>query len=85
MLNKEVSALNRIFIKNITAENPCGYESCGFLDGKIPLKTGNQNGLHPPVKKRSAKLRRMCDAILVGVNTVINDNPFDCRIDKSKN
>jgi diaminohydroxyphosphoribosylaminopyrimidine deaminase/5-amino-6-(5-phosphoribosylamino)uracil reductase len=56
------------------------------LDGKMALKNGESKWITSgPARKEAQKLRRMCDAILVGVNTVINDNPFlDCRIDKSK-
>ncbi|HNZ29662.1 MAG TPA: bifunctional diaminohydroxyphosphoribosylaminopyrimidine deaminase/5-amino-6-(5-phosphoribosylamino)uracil reductase RibD [Candidatus Goldiibacteriota bacterium] len=87
VLNKEAYALNRIFIKNITTEKPFVIMKAAVsLDGKMALKNGESKWItSAPARKEAQKLRQMCDAILVGINTVINDNPFlDCRIDKSK-
>jgi len=87
VLRDEALALNRIFIKNITLEKPyVVMKAAVSMDGKMALKNGVSKWItSAPARQEAQKLRRMCDGILVGINTVINDNPFlDCRIDKSK-
>lgn len=87
VLHFEACRLNRIFIKNITLEKPyVVMKAAVSTDGKMALKNGESKWItSAPARQEAQKLRLMCDAILVGINTVINDNPFlDCRIDKRK-
>lgn len=87
VLKQEAEELNRVFIKNMTRKLPYVIIKAGLsLDGKIALKnkkskwiTSKKSRLH------SQFLRKFCDAILVGINTILIDNPhLDCRIDKEK-
>ena len=45
------------------------------LDGKIATKTGSSNISGEKDLKRVHELRREVDGIMVGINTVIADNP----------
>jgi diaminohydroxyphosphoribosylaminopyrimidine deaminase/5-amino-6-(5-phosphoribosylamino)uracil reductase len=87
VLKKEAEFLNRIFIKNVTQKKPYIFLKAGIsVDGKIALKNGQSKWItSEKSRKHSQILRKMADAILVGINTVLVDNPFlDCRIDKEK-
>jgi diaminohydroxyphosphoribosylaminopyrimidine deaminase/5-amino-6-(5-phosphoribosylamino)uracil reductase len=79
--------LNRIFLKNKTVHMPYVVAKAAVsTDGKMALKNGVSKWItSAQTRDRSQQLRRMCDAILVGINTVIMDDPFlDCRIDAKK-
>ena len=45
------------------------------LDGKIATETGSSNISGPKDLKRVHELRRECDAIMVGIGTVLADDP----------
>jgi diaminohydroxyphosphoribosylaminopyrimidine deaminase/5-amino-6-(5-phosphoribosylamino)uracil reductase len=55
-------------------------------DGKIALKNNKSKWItSKESREHSHFLRKFCDAILVGINTILIDNPhLDCRIDKQK-
>ena len=57
------------------------------LDGKIAVSTGNSKWITgEKARKLGHKLRAWCDAILIGKNTVLKDNPeLTCRFVKGKN
>lgn len=87
VLKKEAAYLNRIFIKNQLDRAPYIMMKAGMsLDGKIALKNGVSKWITCDESLKHAQgLRRQCDAILAGINTVLVDNPYlDCRIDKTK-
>lgn len=56
------------------------------LDGKIAISTGESKWITgEKARKYAHKLRHICDAILVGKNTIIKDNPeLTCRLVKEK-
>ncbi len=69
--------LNRFFFHYITTQQP--YIIAKFaasLDGKIATYTGHSQWITGEAARlESHKLRHACDAILVGANTVIHDDP----------
>jgi len=78
VLEKESEALNRIFKTYITQKRPyVTVKVAQSLDGKIATFTGHSRWI---TNKRSRifthRLRGKVDAVLVGVNTVIKDDPL---------
>lgn len=87
ILKNDAEFLNRIFVKNMTQKKPYIFLKAGIsVDGKIALKNGQSKWITSEKSRaHSQNLRKMVDAILVGINTVLIDNPFlDCRIDREK-
>jgi len=87
VLNKEAAYLNRFFVKNVSKKKPYIIMKAGMsLDGKIALSNGASQWITgPESRENDQSLRRECDAIAVGIGTVLKDNPFlDCRIDMAK-
>lgn len=82
ILQEEAKALNRPFIKYVTQKLPfVTVKVAQSLDGKIATSSGNSRWISSVCARKFAhKLRRQADAILVGVNTVLTDNPLlSCR------
>ncbi len=78
VLEKESRNLNKPFIKFITKKMPfVTVKVAESIDGKIATNTGDSKWI-TGVKARDFvhRLRRESDAILVGVNTIIKDNPL---------
>ena len=77
-LEEAIRKENQPFIKHITQKTPFITVKVGqSLDGKIALKTGESQWItSSPAREYSHSLRRLYDGIMVGVNTVIRDNPF---------
>ncbi|MBX3043372.1 MAG: bifunctional diaminohydroxyphosphoribosylaminopyrimidine deaminase/5-amino-6-(5-phosphoribosylamino)uracil reductase RibD [Candidatus Kapabacteria bacterium] len=75
---KESEWCNRVFIKNITTQKPYIILKIGqTLDGCIALKNGQSKWITSEESRlRTHKLRSGLDAVLVGKNTVIKDNPL---------
>lgn len=74
--------LNEIFIKYITAKSPFVCVKAGqSLDGKIAASTGSSKWITSSVSRgRAQLLRKQYDCIMVGINTVLKDNPsLSCR------
>ncbi|HVN67600.1 MAG TPA: bifunctional diaminohydroxyphosphoribosylaminopyrimidine deaminase/5-amino-6-(5-phosphoribosylamino)uracil reductase RibD [Candidatus Sulfotelmatobacter sp.] len=77
LLAEEARRLNEVFIKYITTKKPfvC-LKTALTLDGKIATRTGASRWVASTLSLRFAHhLRNIYDAILVGVGTVLIDNP----------
>ena len=80
---EEALKLNEVFLKWITTNTP--FVACKYamtLDGKIATKTGDSKWITGEAARRQTHvLRNLYAAILVGVGTVIADDPeLTCRI-----
>ena len=77
ILEKEARKLNEIFIKYITTKLPFVImKSAMSLDGKIATFLGDSKWItSEEARKLVHELRQRVSAVLVGVNTVIKDNP----------
>lgn len=77
LLENECSSLNEIFFKNMKTGMPFVILKLACsLDGKIATATGNSKWIGSQRQRNYAhRLRNKVDAVLVGVNTVISDNP----------
>lgn len=77
VLAAEAAKLNEIFIKWITTGMPFGIlKTAMTLDGKIAAFTGHSKWITgPEAREYVHKLRDTCDGILVGVGTVLADDP----------
>lgn len=78
ILEEEAKKLNEVFIKYITQKIPfVTIKVAQSLDGKIATKTGESQWITSEESRNFAKkLRNQVDAIIVGVNTIIKDNPL---------
>lgn len=77
LLEADAKALNRGFVSVHTRERPyVVVKTAMTLDGKIATKNGDSQWVSSPSARRLVhRWRRETDAILVGVNTVLRDNP----------
>lgn len=77
MLEEEAKKLNEFFMKYITTARPFVIlKSAMSLDGKIAAHTGESfwvTGLE--ARQAGHHLRNMVDGVMVGITTVIKDNP----------
>lgn len=76
-LEDQLKKLNTVFIKYITKRLPFVTVKVGqSLDGRVATKTGDSKWITSDKSRAFAhRLRQDYDAILVGVNTVLRDNP----------
>lgn len=74
---EEAQEINRGYLKFITTGLP--FVAAKFamsLDGKIATRSGDARWLSgPPARSFAHRLRREADAIIVGINTVLTDDP----------
>ncbi len=77
VLEAEAKKLNEAFIKHITSGIPfVTLKIAQTLDGKVATATGESKWITgEPARQEGHRLRDTNDAILVGINTVLKDNP----------
>ncbi len=83
VLEREAQQLNEKYIKFITKKMPwVTLKAAITLDGYIAAATGKQRWISSPESREDAhQLRAQHDAILVGMGTVLKDNPqLSCRL-----
>ena len=84
VLKEECDALNAIFFHYITTQTPYVISKYAMtLDGKIATKTGDAKWISGEESRREVHvLRHRCMAILVGIQTVLADDPMlNVRLD----
>ena len=87
VLKKDAARINEAYAKFVTKNIPFVIlKSASSLDGKIALPSGESRWITGKIARRYAhRLRLMVDAVLVGVGTVIADDPLlNVRHIKSK-
>ena len=88
VLAEESIALNEIFMKYIRDKEPFVLAKWAMsLDGKIACHTGDSQWISCEESRNEVQqLRHQMMGILVGVDTVITDNPrLTCRLEHGKN
>ncbi|HPX61415.1 MAG TPA: bifunctional diaminohydroxyphosphoribosylaminopyrimidine deaminase/5-amino-6-(5-phosphoribosylamino)uracil reductase RibD [Deltaproteobacteria bacterium] len=77
LMEDECHELNRPFIKHITSGFPyVTYKFAMTLDGNIATVTGQSRWIScEESRKRVHKMRAQTDAVMVGVDTILADNP----------
>lgn len=83
LLSKEAAQLNEVFIKNMLVQKPfIAAKLAQSLDGRIASRTGKSQWItNEWARKKGHYLRSIYDGILVGINTVLADNPLlTCRV-----
>lgn len=88
VLEEECRKINEIFMKYIETSRPFVLMKYAMsLDGKISTVTGKSKWISCEESRRDVhELRNNLSAIMVGINTVIKDNPMlNCRIEGGNN
>ncbi|MFH1788260.1 MAG: bifunctional diaminohydroxyphosphoribosylaminopyrimidine deaminase/5-amino-6-(5-phosphoribosylamino)uracil reductase RibD [Candidatus Altiarchaeota archaeon] len=83
VLRKEAEQLNEAYVHFMKTVTPfVTLKSAMSLDGKIAAKTGDSKWITgEKARKRVHDLRSRVDAVLVGVGTVLKDDPrLTCRV-----
>ncbi len=88
VLEEESIVLNEVFMKYIIDKEPFVLMKTAMsLDGKIATKTGESKWISSEDSRNEVQeLRRYLSGIMVGIGTVLADDPeLTCRIDEKKN
>ncbi|MBU0993579.1 MAG: bifunctional diaminohydroxyphosphoribosylaminopyrimidine deaminase/5-amino-6-(5-phosphoribosylamino)uracil reductase RibD [Proteobacteria bacterium] len=77
ILKDKALKLNESFVKYVLTKKPFVTLKCAAtLDGQIATRSGDSKWVTGPESRNHVhELRHMADAILVGIQTVITDNP----------
>lgn len=84
VLERECKKVNEVFLKYITTKEPFVLmKNAMSLDGKIATYLGESKWIsNEKSRERVQMLRNKYAAIMVGINTVIKDNPeLTCRLE----
>lgn len=87
-LKEKCDAINEVFMKYIVYKTPYVLMKCAMsLDGKIATVAGDSKYISCEESRIDVhKLRNKYKGIMVGLNTVINDNPrLTCRLEGGRN
>lgn len=87
-LKEECDALNPVFFHYITTKTPYVVMKYAMtLDGKIATRTGHSMWVSgEESRKRVQHTRNALPAIMVGIGTVLNDDPrLTCRLENGRN
>lgn len=87
-LKEECDALNPVFFHYITTKTPYVLMKYAMtLDGKIATRTGHSRWVSgEQSRERVQHTRNALTGIMVGIGTVLNDNPrLTCRIEGGRN
>lgn len=87
VLERKAQRLNEVFMKYIVTKKPfVTYKSAMSLDGKIATSTGESQWITCEESRTdSHKLRHDYTGIMVGIGTVLADDPLlNCRIEGGK-
>lgn len=78
ILEQEAKQLNTIFVKYITTGRPFVIvKAAQSLDGKIATRTGESKWISSAESRKFVReLRKQVDAVMVGANTVVKDDPL---------
>ncbi len=78
VLEKECQRLNEAFFKYIVTKEPYVIlKSASTLDGRISTRTRDSKWITGEVSRRFVhRLRNAVDGVLVGIETILNDNPL---------
>ncbi len=87
VLEEKARRLNEVFFKYITTKTPFVMVKAAMsLDGKIATTTGESRWISGEKSRRFAHmLRSISDGIMVGINTILRDDPLlTARLDGKK-
>ncbi|MCR1950037.1 bifunctional diaminohydroxyphosphoribosylaminopyrimidine deaminase/5-amino-6-(5-phosphoribosylamino)uracil reductase RibD [Clostridium sp. DSM 100503] len=88
VLEEECFRLNEVFMKYIKTKKPyVVLKSAISLDGKIATKTGESKWITGEISRLKVhELRNELSAIMIGINTVLQDDPsLTCNINNGRN
>ena len=87
-LKEECDALNPVFFHYITTKTPYVLMKYAMtLDGKIATRTGHSQWISGEESRaRVQETRNALKGIMVGIGTILNDNPrLTCRMENGRN
>ncbi len=87
IMEKESKKLNEVFIKYITKKKPfVVLKTASTLDGKIATKTGESKWITgEEARYKVHQIRNDLSGIMVGIGTIIKDNPLlNTRIERGR-